>query len=94
MKKSEIDALESRLKDLNGKIQAIGDVDFAKTNGKIEKTESSIENLYALLEFENSIYERELENYSEIETNFRDLEEAVQVQKSLFFILQKRDPFS
>ena len=32
-----------------------------------------------LLEFENGEYERELEEYTEIETNFRDLEEAVKV---------------
>jgi len=79
VKKSEIQELQSRLNELNEEIKKKEENCSDKSAEKIIKLEDSIENLYSLLEFENGEYERELEEYTEIETNFRDLEEAVKV---------------
>lgn len=77
VKKSEIDELKSRLSEINEEIKKKEENCSKQSAEKIEKLEDSIENLYSLLHFENGEYERELEEYTEIETNFRDLEEAV-----------------
>jgi hypothetical protein len=79
VKKSEIDELKSRLSEINEEIKKKEENCSKQSAEKIEKLEDSIENLYSLLHFENGEYERELEEYTEIETNFRDLEEAVKV---------------
>ena len=79
VKKSEIDELKSRLNEINEKIKKKEENCSKQSEKKIEKLEDSIENLYSLLDFENAEYEREHEEFTQIETNFSDLEEAVKV---------------